>query len=113
MTAQITPSKTVGSFIATLSSSRRSNTNSILQAASAIEDLKMGDSPAKKLNFEAAGKENLPFDADAPVVADIELKKPIVEEVKTALVAPTARRGGRATSTRESSTLCPLPDQVS
>ncbi|KAE9372303.1 ribonucleotide reductase small subunit [Stipitochalara longipes BDJ] len=74
MTSQVTPSKT---------------------AASAIEGLKMGDSPAKKLNFEVVGKENAPFNADAPVVDDIEIKKPIVEEVKTekavVTVAPTIK----------------------
>ncbi|PMD39120.1 hypothetical protein L207DRAFT_430637 [Hyaloscypha variabilis F] len=74
MTSQVTPSKT---------------------AASAIEGLKMGDSPAKKLTFEAVGKENVPFNADAPVVDDIEIKKPIVEEVKTekavVAVAPTIK----------------------
>ena len=66
------------------------------QAASAIEGLKMGDSPAKKLNFEAAGKENMPFDTAAPIVSDIVLKKPIIEEVKTqeqkaVVVAPTIK----------------------
>ncbi|RDL39706.1 Small subunit of ribonucleotide reductase [Venustampulla echinocandica] len=61
MTTQITPSKT---------------------AASAIESLKMGDSPVKKLNFESAGKENIPLNADAPIMDDIEVKKPVVEEAK-------------------------------
>jgi ribonucleoside-diphosphate reductase subunit M2 len=55
----------------------------------------MGDSPAKRLNFEAVDKENAPFNADAPVVDDIEIKKPIVEEVKTekavVAVAPTIK----------------------
>lgn len=55
----------------------------------------MGDSPAKKLNFQAAGKENMPFDADAPIVDEmIEIKKPIVEEIKTqkaVVVAPTIK----------------------
>ena len=55
----------------------------------------MGDSPAKKLNFEAVGKENLPFDTDAPIVDDIEIKKPVVEEIKTqekaVVVAPTIK----------------------
>jgi ribonucleoside-diphosphate reductase subunit M2 len=56
----------------------------------------MGDSPAKKLNFEDVGKENLPFDADASVVDDFEIKKPVVEEVKTeekkaVVVAPTIK----------------------
>lgn len=54
----------------------------------------MGDSPAKKLDFGIANKENEPLKADAPVFDDIEIKKPIVEEVKkevTALVAPTIK----------------------
>jgi ribonucleoside-diphosphate reductase subunit M2 len=51
----------------------------------------MSESPVKKLNFQAAGKENVSFDAAAPV--DIEVKKPIVEEVKQekAIVAPTIK----------------------
>lgn len=51
----------------------------------------MGDSSVKKINFQAAGKENLPFDADAPV--DIEDKKSSVEEIKTQkpVVAPTIK----------------------
>ncbi|PSS12991.1 hypothetical protein M430DRAFT_143514 [Amorphotheca resinae ATCC 22711] len=70
MSTQVTPSKT---------------------AASAIEGLKMSESPVKKLNFQAAGKENVPFDAAAPV--DIEVKKPIVEEAKQEkpIVAPTIK----------------------
>ncbi|KAG9230070.1 putative ribonucleoside-diphosphate reductase small chain [Amylocarpus encephaloides] len=68
MTTQITPSKT---------------------AASAIENLKM-NSPAKKLDFRAADKEN------APVFENVEVKKPVVEEVKTekaseVAVAPAAK----------------------
>jgi len=50
----------------------------------------MGDSPAKKLHFEAVGKENMPLKADAPVVEDIEFQKPVVEEVKTIVKAATA-----------------------
>jgi ribonucleoside-diphosphate reductase subunit M2 len=46
----------------------------------------MNDSPAKKLNFEAVGKENLPLDAQAPA-ADVEIKKPVVQEAKTQLVS--------------------------
>lgn len=53
----------------------------------------MGESPVKKINFAAAGKENTPF--DAPAVHDIEIKKPIVEEVsavaKAATIAPTIK----------------------
>lgn len=42
----------------------------------------MGDSPVKKLNFESAGKENIPLNADAPTTDDVEIKKPVVEEAK-------------------------------
>lgn len=52
------------------------------------------DSPIKKLDFQAAGKENMPLNADAPAVVDIEIKKPIVEEVKVekaVTVAPTIK----------------------
>lgn len=55
----------------------------------------MGDSPVKKLNFEVTGKENLLYNADAPTVDDIEIKKPIVKEVKpqekAVVVAPTIK----------------------
>lgn len=52
----------------------------------------MGDSPAKKLQFQPAGKENAPFDADAPVV-EIEAKKPVeeVKQDKTVAVAATLK----------------------
>lgn len=66
----------------------------LLQAASGIESLKMGDSPAKKLDFGVANKENEPLKGDAPVFDDIEIKKPIVEEVKkeiTTMIAPTLK----------------------
>ncbi|TVY64223.1 Ribonucleoside-diphosphate reductase small chain [Lachnellula suecica] len=73
MTSQITPSKT---------------------AASGIEGLKM-ESPIKKIDFQAAGKENVPFEADAPVIPDIEVKKPMIEEAKAEqkaiVVAPTIK----------------------
>jgi len=98
MTSQVTPSKTVRfqlpPRLPTFASSKIPPANTT-QAASAIEGLKMGDSPAKKLNFDAVGKENVPFNADAPVVDDIEIKKSIVEEVKTekavVAVAPTIK----------------------
>ena len=52
----------------------------------------MADSPVKKLNFDTADKENLPFDAQAPAV-NVEVSKSVIEEVKaepkTASVAPT------------------------
>ena len=54
----------------------------------------MVNSPAKKLTFDMADKENYPFEADTPVVG-IEISKPIIEEGKTdtkdALVAPTIK----------------------
>lgn len=40
----------------------------------------MADSPAKKLNFDIADKENIKH--DAPVVDDLDLKKPEVKLVK-------------------------------
>ncbi|GAB1214475.1 Ribonucleotide-diphosphate reductase (RNR), small subunit [Aspergillus terreus] len=53
MSAQVTPSK---------------------QAASSLENLKMSDSPVKKLNFDTTGKENapstVPVDAPTKVVAE-------------------------------------------
>ncbi|KAL4904832.1 hypothetical protein BDW74DRAFT_22370 [Aspergillus multicolor] len=53
MSAQVTPSK---------------------QAANSLENLKMNDSPVKKLNFEAVGKENAPVSTpiDAPVTKSAE-----------------------------------------
>lgn len=57
----------------------------------------MGDLPAKKLNFEPIDKENAPVNIPAPVMDDLELKKPLVEvyDAKkdvTPIVAPTIRR---------------------
>lgn len=52
----------------------------------------MGDSPAKKLGFEPAEKENVQH--DAPIVDDLDLKKPRLEVVKKEekpLVAPTIK----------------------
>lgn len=51
----------------------------------------MGDSPAKKLNLESTGKENIP--ATAPIVDDLELKKPIVEMVKPVQESPKVAPG--------------------
>jgi ribonucleoside-diphosphate reductase subunit M2 len=62
MSTQITPSK---------------------KAASAIENLKMGDSPAKKLNFAANDKENVSFDATSPTTEDVvEVKKVNIAEIE-------------------------------
>ena len=56
----------------------------------------MGDSPAKKLNFETINKENLPAIIPAPVMDDLELKESIVEVYDTKkdvtpAVAPTIK----------------------
>ncbi|KAL4785590.1 ribonucleotide reductase [Aspergillus varians] len=56
MSAQVTPSK---------------------QAAASLENLKMNDSPVKKLNFEASGKENAPLSTP---VADAPTTKPVAEK---------------------------------
>ncbi|KAL8783441.1 MAG: hypothetical protein Q9213_004641 [Squamulea squamosa] len=60
MTTQITPSK---------------------QAASAVENLKMTNSPVKKLNFDIANKENM--NHDTLVTTDLDLKKPHVDVIKS------------------------------
>lgn len=51
----------------------------------------MNDSPAKKLDFAAVGKENLPFDAQAPVGAVVDTKKAVVAEADLSLIAPTIK----------------------
>ncbi|EAW13098.1 ribonucleotide-diphosphate reductase subunit RNR2 [Aspergillus clavatus NRRL 1] len=66
MTAQVTPSK---------------------QAASSLENLKMSDSPVKKINFGVAGKENAPSTTpvtDAPVKKIVE--KPTEASTKIAAI---------------------------
>jgi ribonucleoside-diphosphate reductase subunit M2 len=52
------------------------------------------ESPIKKLDFNAAGKENVPMTTETPIAEDIVIKKTIVEEVKTekaVVVAPTIK----------------------
>jgi len=69
MTTQITPSK---------------------KAASAIENLKMSDSPAKKLNFSVADKENV--SVAVPIVGIPELAEEPTKKTETTLpVAPTIK----------------------
>ncbi|KAL9624655.1 MAG: hypothetical protein Q9204_007853 [Flavoplaca sp. TL-2023a] len=68
MTTQLTPSK---------------------QAASAVENLKMSNSSAKKLNYDMANKENM--NHDTPITTDVDLKTPHLDVVKSDLkpaVAP-------------------------
>lgn len=52
-----------------------------MQAATGIDSLKMGDSPAKKLIFESTGKENNPIDAPE-VVEPVPVKLPQLDAVK-------------------------------
>ncbi|MCJ1311166.1 Ribonucleotide-diphosphate reductase (RNR), small subunit [Agyrium rufum] len=65
------------------------------QTASVLETLKMGDSPIKKIDFEAVGKENIAH--NAPICVDLELKKPAmpvtkpIEKIEEVKVAPTIR----------------------
>ena len=63
------------------------------KAASGLEKLKMGDSPAKKIDFQSIDKENAKEDAVAPspVVDDLALKKAhvdVVEKGQRPAVAP-------------------------
>lgn len=60
------------------------NTNLLPKAASGLEKLKMGDSPAKKIDFQSVDKENAKQDAPAhgPVVDDLDLKKAHVDVVE-------------------------------
>lgn len=56
----------------------------------------MGDSPAKKLVFEPTGKENVQVNTPAPILDDLDLKKPIVEAFDAKVeskptVAPTIK----------------------
>ncbi|CAO1599495.1 Ribonucleotide-diphosphate reductase (RNR), small subunit [Xanthoria calcicola] len=60
MTTQVTPSKL---------------------AASAVENLKMSGSPAKKLNFDITNKENM--NHETPIATDLDLKTPHVDAVKS------------------------------
>ncbi|KAL9618411.1 MAG: hypothetical protein Q9160_006852 [Pyrenula sp. 1 TL-2023] len=67
------------------------------KAASGLENLKMGDSPAKKLDFTSADKENKPVtDSLPPVDETLDLKKPIAEMVKTGPEPPKVAEGIKA-----------------
>lgn len=91
MTSQITPSKKVCYLLPQPIVVRERQLLMIFQAASSLESLKMNDSPIKKLDFSTAGKENLPFEAQAPVDAIVDTKKPVVEEPNLSLIASTLR----------------------
>ncbi|KAI4261356.1 MAG: hypothetical protein L6R42_003449 [Xanthoria sp. 1 TBL-2021] len=51
------------------------------QAASAVGNLKMSNSPAKKPNFDIANKENM--NHDTPIATDLDLKTPHIDVVKS------------------------------
>lgn len=56
----------------------------------------MGDSPAKNITFDPIDKENVPANIPAPVMVDLELKKPLVQvydakKEVTPVVAPTIK----------------------
>ena len=56
----------------------------------------MGDSPAQKLSFTPTGKENVPVNTPAPIIDDLDVKKPITkvfDEKKKEItsVAPTIK----------------------
>ncbi|KAL9105385.1 MAG: hypothetical protein Q9227_009441 [Pyrenula ochraceoflavens] len=71
------------------------------KAANSLESLKMGDSPAKKLDFTSSiseDKENQPVSAPAVTVTEdsMDLKKPIAEIVKTHPDPPKVAEGIKA-----------------
>ena len=60
--------------------------------AAGLDSLKMENSPAKKLDFSFADKENA--SVDAPIVLDVDLSKPVTQIVKEEVqpaVAPTIK----------------------
>ncbi|KAL8738982.1 MAG: hypothetical protein Q9190_007905 [Brigantiaea leucoxantha] len=67
------------------------------QLASTIKNLKVSDSPIRKVDLEALGKENLPN--DAPIVDDIDLKKPVLNTVK--LEKPAVAPGIKSSEAEE------------
>lgn len=61
------------------------------QAANSLSNLKMNDSPAKKIDFSSMDKENIPATLPVPSKTELDRKKSIVEKVKpvdTPKVAP-------------------------
>lgn len=91
MATQVTPSKKVGSvwflpFIANIIHE---------QAANSLSNLKMNDSPVKRIDFSATDKENLPITTPTnPTIETTDTTKSIVEIVKpveTPKVAPTIK----------------------
>ena len=58
--------------------------DSTLQAANSLQNLKVKDSPVKKLDFTVEDKENMPVAVEPVAVSESkDLKKPLAEIVKT------------------------------
>ena len=99
MSVQVTPSKKVSILPQQLLKDSAYIASANLhypQAASGLENLKMSDSPIKKLDFGVAGKENVAIEAS--VVPEFGLKKPDMAAIKaeekpapTPTVAPTIK----------------------
>lgn len=90
MATEVTPSKKVPCYRLDNQSSDQFDTDyAILQAASAIQGLKMTDSPAKKLDFSIANKENCAVAVPIAGIPDI----PQAEEKTTDApsIAPTIK----------------------
>lgn len=96
MSVQLTPSKQViqsnSARHELLVTSYTTANAFLLQAASAIDTLKMNDSPAKKIDFSILDKENRPYDAAAPVVDTVvEVQKPVLVEEEVQVAKPLTR----------------------
>ena len=57
------------------------------QAASSLENLKVKDSPVKKLDFTLENKENMPAVSESPATSDLEVMKKPVEDAKATSAA--------------------------
>ena len=59
------------------------------------------ESPVKRIDFEAVGKENVPISTPVLAVEESDLKKPLVEMVKPAAEAPKVAPGIKPTEADE------------
>lgn len=69
-----------------------------MQAATSLEQFKMGDSPVKPLNFQPADKENAPAVVDASAT---ELVKPVMDKPAVSEPAPKVAPGIKETEAQE------------
>jgi len=78
------------------------DTNTRVQAASNLENLKFNESPVKQPVFTPENKENMPAPLEPLPTATIEdLKKPVTEIVKTSPEAPQVAPGLKASEAHE------------